>query len=127
MTVSENVLAAMRKTNEKFNTTVLAAKKVDKLDEIYTRDARILPPGSDMVTGLDQIRAFWQLAIGGIGLRSAKLFTLDAQLQGDSVFEIGRVELKAGDGRSATAKYVVLWKQEDGAWKWHVQIWNRKG
>ena len=22
------------------------------------------------------------------------------------------------------AKYVVYWRQEDGRWKWHVDIWN---
>jgi ketosteroid isomerase-like protein len=21
-------------------------------------------------------------------------------------------------------KYVVYWRQEDGRWKWHVDIWN---
>jgi hypothetical protein len=22
------------------------------------------------------------------------------------------------------AKYVVYWRQEDGHWKWHIDIWN---
>jgi len=22
------------------------------------------------------------------------------------------------------AKYVIYWRQEDGRWKWHVDIWN---
>jgi len=27
-------------------------------------------------------------------------------------------------GQRATPKYVVVWKQEDGAWRRHVDIWN---
>ena len=27
-------------------------------------------------------------------------------------------------GAAATPKYVVVWKQEDGAWRRHVDIWN---
>jgi hypothetical protein len=23
-----------------------------------------------------------------------------------------------------TVQYVVIWKQEDGRWKWHRDIWN---
>ena len=43
---------------------------------------------------------------------------------GDGVFEVGRADLILGDGQKATVKYVVMWKQEDGDWKWDVDIWN---
>jgi ketosteroid isomerase-like protein len=29
-----------------------------------------------------------------------------------------------GSGEEASAKYVVVWKQEDGRWRWDVDIWN---
>ena len=42
--------------------------------------------------------------------------------------EIGRatltVEAEPGKPVQAEGKYVVYWKQEDGRWKWHVDIWN---
>jgi len=31
--------------------------------------------------------------------------------------------IRAG-GQRATPKYVVVWKQEDGVWRRHVDIWN---
>jgi ketosteroid isomerase-like protein len=47
---------------------------------------------------------------------------------GDGVVEIGRATLAVHpQGQSATqieVKYVVYWRQEDGRWKWHVDIWN---
>jgi ketosteroid isomerase-like protein len=41
----------------------------------------------------------------------------------DTAIEIGRATLTT---KSAVVevKYVVVWKQEDGTWKWHVDIWN---
>ena len=42
----------------------------------------------------------------------------------DGAYEIGRATLDLGGGQQAHAKYVVIWRQEDGQWRWHVDIWN---
>ncbi len=48
---------------------------------------------------------------------------------GDGVVEIGRAKLTIEpDGQAASemeVKYVVRWRNEDGRWKWHVDIWNQ--
>ena len=124
MSVSETVLAAMRKTNDLFNSHVVGRQDVNELDRVYTRDARVLPPGAAMVEGRERVKVFWQGAIKALGLKSAKLTTVDAEALGDRVFEIGRAELLVGSGDTVTVKYVVQWKQGDGDWKWHVDIWN---
>jgi ketosteroid isomerase-like protein len=114
----------MRKANELFNSEVVAKQDINSLDRVYTRDARILPTGAEMVEGREQVKAFWRQAITSLGLRSAKLTTLAAEALGDRVFEIGRAELVVGPGETVIVKYVVQWKKEDGEWKWHVDIWN---
>ena len=124
MSVPETVLSAMRKKNELFHTAVVGRREVEQLDHIYTAGARLLPPGAAMITGREGIRAFWQQAIAGMSLESARLSSVEAQMAGDNVFEIGRADLVMAGGQSATVKYVVLWKQEDGDWKWDVDIWN---
>lgn len=124
MNVPEPVLAAMQKTNEIFNAEVIQKGNLDALDRIYTVGARVLPPGAPMVEGRDQIKSFWQKAISGLGLKSAKLMTVDAQAAGDDVVEVGQAELGVAGGQIVTDKYVVHWKQEDGTWKWNVDIWN---
>jgi hypothetical protein len=40
------------------------------------------------------------------------------------VVEIGRAELVLANGQAVPVKYVVHWKNEGGAWKWHTDIWN---
>jgi len=124
MEASEPVLAAMRQTNEVFDAEVVRKGNINGLDRVYTTSARILPPGAPMVEGRDQIKSFWQQAIAGLDVKNATLTTVAADAVGDGVVEIGRADLTLGNGQAVTAKYVVYWRQEDGYWKWHFDIWN---
>ncbi|HEY7210155.1 MAG TPA: nuclear transport factor 2 family protein [Bryobacteraceae bacterium] len=124
MTVSEDVLAAMRKTNELFNTQVIQQQQFDALDHVYTSDARVLPPGAEMVSGREAIKVFWRQAVNGLGVKSAQLTTVEADLCGDGVVEIGKADLALVNGQQLAVKYVVFWKQEQRLWKWAVDIWN---
>ena len=94
--------------------------------QFYTRDARILPPGAEIVQGRDRIAEFWAAAAAApqMGVRRVELSTLDLQPLGDWVYTIGRAMLTLAGGQRVTPKYVVVWKQEDGAWRRHVDIWN---
>ena len=60
--------------------------------------------------------------------KSAVLTSVDVIPAGDSVVEIGGAKLSVQPQGQAAAemdvKYVVYWRQEDGRWKWHVDIWN---
>ena len=53
----------------------------------------------------------------------------EAMGRGDpaGAYEIGRAQLTLAGGQSAEAKYVVLWRQEDGRWRWHIDMWNMDG
>ena len=112
--------------NRLFESEVAAKRNIDALDSVYTKDARILPPGGEMVAGRENIKAFWKGAIEGLDLSSVKLETVDFEAVGDTGYEIGRATLyfAAAGSTPMSAKYVVIWKLEDGAWKWHVDIWN---
>lgn len=114
----------MKCTNDVFNQSVIGQKDIDSLDKVYTRDARVLPPGGQMVEGRQAIKKFWLGAIEALGLTSAKLITVQAEQCGEGVLEIGRVELAFENAPGSTAKYVVFWKQEQGVWRWDVDIWN---
>ncbi len=45
----QQIRHGMAETNELFNTEVLGRRNFDALDQIYTADARILPPGAPML------------------------------------------------------------------------------
>ena len=124
MPVPVSVRSEMQRVNELFGEVVVKGRKFATLEHIYTTNARILPPGADLVEGRNNITDFWRTAVTGMNVQDAKLISIDADAAGDSIVEIGRAQLFLPDGRSAEAKYVVQWKQEDGAWKWHTDIWN---
>jgi len=124
MNVPESTLAAMRRTNDLFDSEVFKKNNIDALDQVYTADARILPPGAPMIQGREPIKAFWKQAIESMGATSAKLQTVHAEQAGSDVVEIGSADLTIAGAGTVTVKYIVYWKQENGTWKWHFDIWN---
>ena len=94
--------------------------------QLYTRDARILPPGAAMVDGRDRIVEYWAAAAAApqMGVRRVELSTLDLQPLGDGAYEIGRATLTLAGGQRVSPRYVVVWKQEDGVWRRRLDIWN---
>lgn len=92
--------------------------------ELYTDDGMLLPTGSDFIHGKESIRDFWQGAMN-MGIKEVKLEIMETEIQGDSVIELGRYQLKGAGGEVMDwGKYVVIWKQEQGSWKLHRDIWN---
>ena len=124
MPISDSIQAEMQKVNALFGETVVKGRNFAALDQIYTVDARILPPGADLIEGRENIKGFWQAAVAGMNVQDAKLVSVNAHLAGDSIIEVGRAKLFLPEGQSADVKYVVEWRQESGAWKWHTDIWN---
>ncbi len=119
---------AMAKANELFNSEVFGKRNFAVLDQIYTEDARILPPGRLMVSGRQEIEGFWFDIIRSYNAKSTERHTLDLMPGGEGIVEVGRSVITAEPARQPEVrvdmKYVVFWKQEEGLWKWHVHIWN---
>jgi len=124
----EAIKLAMASTNQLFHDEVFGRRNLAALDDIYTKDARILPPGAPMIAGREAIKAFWGNVIESLNATSAELASVDVMAAGDGVVEIGKATLIAApQGQPAAqmdVKYVVYWRQEDDRWKWHVDIWN---
>ena len=94
------------------------------LADLYTKDGMLLPTGSDVVKGKQAICDFWH-GVMDMGIKEAKLDIQEVELQGDVAVEVGRYQLKgAGSEMIDQGKYVVIWKQEEGKWKLHRDIWN---
>ncbi len=121
------VRQAIEEANLKFGEAVRMGD-ASALAALYTEDARLLPPNSEMIGGRQGIEAFWG---GGLqmGIKDAVLTTVDVLGIGDMVCEIGQYDLTIQpEGQEAmkdNGKYLVVWKKDsDGAWKLHVDIWN---
>jgi uncharacterized protein (TIGR02246 family) len=94
------------------------------LAALYTEDGQILPSNSDFVTGRQAIQAFWQGAMD-MGIKSVKLEIVEVEDHGDTAIEVGKYTLQGEAGQVLdTGKYIVIWKQVDGQWKLHRDIFN---
>lgn len=118
---ADGARAAIEAANEELS-AALAADDAQAIAELYTEDAWLMPPGTEILKGREAIRGFWRQAIEG-GLEELSLETLSVERAGNLAAETGRARMvqSGGGGRS---HYVVVWKQVDGAWKLHRDIWN---
>ena len=99
MDVPKAVLAGMRKTNDLFCSTVVRGRDMNALEQVYTPDAHILPPGAELIAGVAAIKAFWLQAITGLDVKDASLSTVSAETAGEDVIEIGRAALTLAGGQ----------------------------
>lgn len=95
---------------------------------LYTEDATVLPPNSQIVRGRKEVERFWKQMMQR-GVRVVELRTLDVTQSGDFAYEVGAyaLQIRPKRGRATTdkGKYVVVWKrQHDGSWQLAVDIWN---
>jgi ketosteroid isomerase-like protein len=129
--VLDPIRIAMKATNDLFNVEVAGKRNFAALDDVYTQDARILPPGAPMISGREAIKKFWSDAVNALHATSVALTSADVMPAGDGVVEIGAatitVEPPGQPAAQVEAKYVVHWREEAGKWKWHVDIWNMNG
>jgi uncharacterized protein (TIGR02246 family) len=91
---------------------------------MYTADARLMPPGADFVTGASAIKVFWESVLRA-GITELKLETIEVDLIGGyTAVETGKFTLYAGKEVVDRGKYLVIWRNEDGQWKLHRDVWN---
>ncbi|HVM07019.1 MAG TPA: SgcJ/EcaC family oxidoreductase [Acidimicrobiales bacterium] len=119
--------AAIEANNARFS-SALERGEAAAMADCYTGDGLLLPPGLPAVSGRDAIEAFWRAGIEA-GVHAVKLETLSLEAWGDAAVEVGRatVTIEAPDGTviADVGKYVVVHRrQEDGSWRWAVDIFN---
>lgn len=95
---------------------------------LYTDDATVLPPNSEMIQGRQAIQSYWSDGIQ-MGLKDASFTTVNVGGGGDMAYEIGKYTIKiqaaSQEAMTDSGKYVVVWKrQADGTWKLQADIWN---
>ncbi len=101
-----------------------SAGNVEGVVALYTSDATLVWPDAPAMQGTDAIRAAYtgMLAAPGVWIR----FTpTTVTFSGDLAADFGVVELRMPPtAPMQTAKYLVVWKKVDGAWKVFYDAWN---
>ena len=94
------------------------------LAAMYTANAQVFPPNSDIVTGREAIQKLWQ-GVMDSGIKGLTIATLEVQGSGDMGYEVGKYTLMGEGGKVLdTGKYIIIFKRENGQWKLHRDIWN---
>jgi ketosteroid isomerase-like protein len=120
----DDIRRSIDEANRRFVDTFNAGDPGRAAQQVYTRTARILPPDSDVVEGREEIVRFWQGAAQQLGVKAVALTTISLEVLPEAVCEIGHADLTLAAGQQARFKYVVVWKQDEGRWGWHIDIWN---
>ena len=94
------------------------------LGDLYTENAKMLPPDLDIIVGRSAIQEFWQGALA-MGIKSYKGKLAEAEIFGDTGYLIGTYSLYGQDGQSiGNGKFISILKKEKGLWKLHRDIYN---
>ena len=116
------IAEAHRRLEQAFNRGDAAA-----VAALYTKDATLLPPGADILSGRRAAQARWQAAYD-TGARNLSLGPVSVETWGDAAREIGRfsLDVPGPDGQRARVegKYVVVWKRTAEGWRLDTDIWN---
>ena len=90
----------------------------------YTNDGCIYNANMPKICGADGIKSF--LSVGyNSGIRNVVLITEEVIGGREAVVETGKYEVFIADNISVEkGKFVVVWKEENGKWKMHRDIWN---
>lgn len=102
---------------------MLNEKDIDGIVDLYTDDARIMPPNGVTKTGKSAVREeFGAMINANLG---GELRTLEAKVAGDMGYRVGTYHLNIGGVPVDTGKYIETWQRgTDGKWRISNDIWN---
>jgi uncharacterized protein (TIGR02246 family) len=102
--------------------TAAAKKDAAAVAQMYHSRAHMLGGNMPIAIGRDAIQKAWQ-GIFDANFAGLKLMTESVERHGDILVELGRYSATVA-GKPDNGKYVVLYKQEAGAWKLWVDSFS---
>lgn len=115
--------AIVQRMNAQF-TSAHVAGDVATIDAMFTRDAKSFPPGAEAAVGPAALHA-GTVEYLKLGVKEFREQTTDCYGNGDLLVDQGAYVVTYGpDNIVERGKYLNVWKQEDGTWKIHANIWN---
>jgi ketosteroid isomerase-like protein len=103
------------------------AGEVDKIGELYSEDAVVMPSNSPPLTGRAAIKDF--LTNDTTAFKAAGLTAKDGvgvvDISGDLAWHAGTSSIIDAAGKTVeTGKYIEVWRRIDGKWLMIRDIWN---
>jgi len=119
--------AAVKETITQRNQAFMEAfanKDAEALAALYTENGQLLPPNAGIVEGRSNIQEFWSTVMD-MGLERVQLRSVEVHAYPGEAWEVGESTLYTPKNTVADqSKYVVGWKEVNGQWFLHRDIWN---
>ena len=100
----------------------------DRIAQMYTLDAKIFPPGPDIIAGRAAIQQAWTLS-DEVRVLDHQVHPKDIYFWGDYAYDYGYYEgaIQKGEDEKIPfkGKYVIIWKRVADDWKIYLDIWNK--
>lgn len=100
----------------------------DAMVAIYTTDGKIMPNGTLIIEGHENIKARWVLPEGD-QVTQHKSTPVEIRITGNTAYDFGYYEgetvKRNGERQTWKGKYVIIWRKENNTWRMYVDIWNR--
>lgn len=94
------------------------------LNNIFTKDAKVFPPNSDVVIGRSAISSLNSEWVN-YGIKEFSEKTTSFYGCEDYLIDEGNYYLRYGEKNTIDrGKYLNVWKKEDGEWKMFSNMWN---
>ena len=107
---------------------IFNAGQISALLDMYTRDAVVIPPSSEILSYQAAITSYWN-ELRNIGMGEYKIDTIDVLIEGNIAYQVALWEatLTTADGNTTQidgSMTNVLQRQPGGRRKIHLQSWN---
>lgn len=122
ITDSDATRAGIEEVYQMFE-AAFAAQDADAVAALYTEDAMLAPPNSEVIVGRDAIREYWAGAFAA-GIDGVDFTVFEVYSMGDWATELGEAEPRIAGQVVDEVKYAVLWQRVDGEWRLHRDIFN---
>jgi ketosteroid isomerase-like protein len=119
----DSAKAAIAASNKVFG-SCFASGDSTAFANCYTNDGCIYNSNMPKVCGTQAINAFFNTAYQ-YGIRNIVIITEEVIGGKEAIVETGKYEVFIADNKSVEkGKFIVVWKEENGNWKMHRDIWN---
>lgn len=122
-TSNESAKAIIAVKNTLFNNAI-AKNDSTSFVNCYTDSLCFYPPNTTEICNKDGVGKFFS-GIQKMGVKGLLLSTKEVFVGKDIITETGTYDLQIANNQSVDkGKYMVIWKQENGNWKMHRDIYN---
>lgn len=119
----EELKAGIGEANEKWM-AALEQGNAAGVAECYTEDSQFMPPNAPIMKGREGVKAFVE-GRRKAGVKKIKLTTSEIEGDNKRALETGTYEVMVdGDKVVDQGKYLVEWKNQNGKWYFHRNMFN---